>query len=58
MRVQNNHTARLSIGRATIEPGAEATIGADEAKMAGVQAWLKSGKLAEVKPPAKKTDDK
>ena len=56
MKVVNKHSAPLTVGRVRIAPGAEAGLSAEAVKGAGVQAWLKSGKLAEVK--AKKADDK
>ena len=49
MKVVNNHSATLTVGRVRIAPGAEADLSAEAFKSAGVQAWLKSGKLAEVK---------
>ena len=56
MKVVNKHSATLTVGRVRIAPGAEADLAAEDLKGAGVQAWLKSGKLAEVK--AKQADDK
>ena len=56
MKVVNKHSATLTVGRIRISPGAEADLSAEAAKGAGVQSWLESGKLAEVK--AKKADDK
>ena len=56
MKVVNKHSATLTVGRVRIAPGAEADLAAEAVKVAGVQAWLESGKLAEVK--AKKADDK
>ena len=49
MKVVNNHSATLTVGRVRIAPGAEADLSEEAVKGAGVQAWLKSGKLAEVK---------
>ena len=56
MKVVNKHSAPLTVGRVRIAPGTEADLSAEAAKGTGVQAWLESGKLAEVK--AKKADDK
>ena len=56
MKVVNSHSATLTVGRVRIAPGAEADLPTEAVNGAGVQAWLKSGKLAEVK--AKKADDK
>lgn len=56
MKVVNKHSAPLTVGRVRIAPGAEADLSAESVKVAGVQSWLESGKLAEVK--AKKADDK
>ena len=61
MKVVNNHSATLTVGRVRIAPGAEADLSAEDLKVAGVQAWLGSGKLAEVEVAevkAKKADDK
>lgn len=59
MKVANKHSATLTVGRLRIAPGAEADLSAEAAKGAGVQTWLKSGKLAEVvEVKAKKADDK
>ena len=60
MRVLNKHSAPLTVGRERIAPGAEAEISADAAKLAGVRAWLKSGKLVEAKAKteAKASDNK
>ena len=56
MKVVNNHSATLTVGDVRIAPGAEADLSAEAVKAAGVQLWLDSGRLAEVK--AKKADDK
>lgn len=62
MKVVNKHSATLTVGRVRIAPGAEADLPTEAAKGAGVQAWLKSGKLAEVveavEVKAKKADGK
>ena len=52
MKVVNKHSATLTVGRVRIAPSAEADLSPEAAKGAGVQAWLKSGKLAEVKGEA------
>ena len=52
MKVVNKHSATLTVGRARIAPDADADLSAEAVKGAGVQAWLKSGKLAEVKDDA------
>ena len=49
MKVVNKHSATLTVGRIRIAPGAEADLSAESVKVAGVQSWLESGKLAEVK---------
>ena len=56
MKVVNEHSAPLTVGRVRIAPGAEVDLSAEAVKAAGVRSWLDSGKLAEVK--AKKADDK
>ena len=56
MKVVNKHSATLTVGRVRIAPGAEADLSTEAVKVAGVQSWLDSGKLVEVK--AKKADDK
>lgn len=53
MRFVNKHSATLTAGRTRIAPGAEADLPAEAVAMAGVQAWLKSGKLVEVKADEK-----
>ena len=52
MKVVNKHSAPLTVGRVRITPGAEADLSEEAVKGAGVQAWLESGKLAEVKGEA------
>ena len=49
MKVVNEHSATLTVGRVRIAPGAEADLSAEAAKGSGVQSWLESGKLVEVK---------
>ena len=52
MKVVNKHSATLTVGRVRIAPGAEADLSAESVKVAGVQSWLESGKLAEVEGDA------
>ena len=52
MKVVNKHSAPLTVGRVRMAPGAEADLSAEDLKVAGVRAWLESGKLAEVKGEA------
>lgn len=62
MKVVNKHSATLTVGRVRIAPGAEVDLSAEAVKVAGVQSWLDSGKLAEVveavEVKAKKADNK
>lgn len=57
-RYLNVHTAPLTVGFKTVQPGAEIDLTVEEAKFAGVQAFVADGWLTETRADARAEAEK